>query len=108
MVIACDVPSGVDASTGEVAGARRAGRSHAPPSTPRKPGLWIAPGKAHAGEVQVIDIGIPAGGPADPRGRADRADAVTDGVPRRGRESTKFAAGSVLVCGGSTGLTGAP
>jgi NAD(P)H-hydrate epimerase len=33
---------------------------------------------------------------------------VCDGVPRRGRESTKFAAGSVLVCGGSTGLTGAP
>ena len=29
-------------------------------------------------------------------------------IPRRGRESTKFAAGSVLVCGGSTGLTGAP
>ena len=28
--------------------------------------------------------------------------------PRRGRESTKFAAGSVLVCGGSIGLTGAP
>ena len=24
-----------------------------------------------------------------------------DGIPRRGRESTKFAAGSVLVCGGS-------
>jgi len=35
-------------------------------------------------------------------------DLVTDGVPRRGRESTKFAAGSVLVCGGATGLTGAP
>ena len=29
--------------------------------------------------------------------------AVLDGVPRRGRESTKFAAGAVLVCGGSPG-----
>ena len=29
-------------------------------------------------------------------------------LPRRGRESTKFAAGSVVVLGGSTGLTGAP
>ncbi len=33
---------------------------------------------------------------------------MIDSIPRRGRESTKFAAGSVLVCGGSTGLTGAP
>jgi NAD(P)H-hydrate epimerase len=33
---------------------------------------------------------------------------VLDRIPRRGRESTKFAAGSVLVCGGSLGLTGAP
>jgi NAD(P)H-hydrate epimerase len=33
---------------------------------------------------------------------------VTDAIPRRGRESNKFVAGSVLVCGGSIGLTGAP
>ncbi len=33
---------------------------------------------------------------------------VLAGIPTRGRESTKFAAGAVLVCGGSTGLTGAP
>jgi hydroxyethylthiazole kinase-like uncharacterized protein yjeF len=33
---------------------------------------------------------------------------VLDDLPRRGSTSTKFAAGSVLVCGGSTGLTGAP
>jgi hydroxyethylthiazole kinase-like uncharacterized protein yjeF len=33
---------------------------------------------------------------------------VLQEVPRRGRDSTKFAAGSVLVCGGSLGLTGAP
>ena len=45
-----------------------------------------------------------------PGAAADRADRrpVLDDIPRRGRESTKFAAGSVLVCGGSLGLTGAP
>ena len=105
-VIACDVPSGVDASTGEVeAAAVRADATatfHAD-----KPGLWIAPGKAHAGEVTVVDIGIPAGGPGSPE-LGLISPAVVDAVPRRGRESTKFAAGSVLVCGGSTGLTGAP
>jgi ADP-dependent NAD(P)H-hydrate dehydratase / NAD(P)H-hydrate epimerase len=105
-VVACDVPSGVDASTGEVVGAAVCARTTATFNA-GKPGLWIAPGKARAGDVRVIDIGIPAGGPADPSvglisGR------VLDRIPRRGRESTKFAAGSVLVCGGSRGLTGAP
>jgi NAD(P)H-hydrate epimerase len=105
-VVACDVPSGVDASTGEVHGAAvRAAATvtfHA-----AKPGLWIAPGKSHAGEVTVVDIGIPPGGPVDPA-IGLITDRVTRGIPRRGRESTKFAAGSVLVCGGSVGLTGAP
>jgi hydroxyethylthiazole kinase-like uncharacterized protein yjeF len=106
VVIACDVPSGVDASTGEIAGAAvRADATvtfHA-----AKPGLWISPGKDHAGEVEVIDIGIAPGAPARPLvGLINRE--VVAGIPTRGRESTKFAAGAVLVCGGSTGLTGAP
>jgi len=105
-VIACDVPSGVDGSTGEIDGAAVKADATATFHA-AKPGLWIAPGKAHAGEVRVIDIGIPAGGPADPKVGLI-GNRVTDGVPRRGRESTKFAVGSVLVCGGSTGLTGAP
>jgi NAD(P)H-hydrate epimerase len=106
VVIACDVPSGVDASTGEVAGAAVCAQATATFHA-AKPGLWIDPGKTHAGAVRVIDIGIPSGGPSDPHVGliSDRAVSV---VPRRGRESTKFASGSVLVCGGSRGLTGAP
>jgi NAD(P)H-hydrate epimerase len=104
-VVACDVPSGVDASTGEVAGAAvRAQLTvtfHA-----AKPGLWIAPGKAHAGTVEVVDIGIPPGGPGEPA-IGLISERGTDAVPRRGRDSTKFAAGALLVCGGSAGLTGA-
>lgn len=105
LLVACDVPSGTDASTGEVAGpAVRADLTvtfHA-----GKPGLWIAPGKQHAGEVRVIDIGIPPGGPVSP-GIGLIGEPALDGIPRRGGESTKFAAGSVLVCGGSQGLSGA-
>ena len=109
VVVACDVPSGVDASTGEVSSvavvAEATATFHA-----AKPGLWIAPGKAHAGEVRVIDIGIPDGGPAGAGGGLIGliSDRVLEEVPRRGRDSNKFAAGSVLVCGGSLGLTGAP
>jgi ADP-dependent NAD(P)H-hydrate dehydratase / NAD(P)H-hydrate epimerase len=106
VVLACDVPSGVDATTGETVGAAVRARATATFHA-GKPGLWIAPGKAHAGEVRVIDIGIPRGSPVEPP-IGLIADRVRDGIPRRGAESTKFAAGSVLVCGGSTGLTGAP
>jgi len=106
VVVACDVPSGVDASTGEVAGIAVSAQATATFNA-SKPGLWIAPGKACAGEVRVIDIGIPEGGPGDPAIGLISAR-VLDEIPLRGRESTKFAAGSVLVCGGSRGLTGAP
>ncbi|HTX32043.1 MAG TPA: NAD(P)H-hydrate dehydratase [Solirubrobacteraceae bacterium] len=106
VVIACDVPSGVDASTGEVHGAAVCAAATVTFAA-GKPGLWIAPGKSHAGEVTVVDIGIPSGGPVDPA-IGLISDRATQAIPRRGRESTKFAAGSVLVCGGSTGLTGAP
>jgi NAD(P)H-hydrate epimerase len=105
VVVACDVPSGVDGSTGRVEGV--AVRAHATATFHAgKPGLWIAPGKGHAGEARVFDIGIPPHGPAEPKIGLITTQ-VTDGIPRRGRESTKFAAGSALVCGGSTGLTGA-
>ena len=105
-VVACDVPSGVDASTGEIAGAAVTARSTATFNA-GKPGLWIEPGKTHSGEVHVIDIGIPVGGPVRPHVGLISARVVAS-IPRRGRESTKFAAGSVLVCGGSRGSPGHP
>jgi len=105
-VVSVDVPSGVDASTGVVAG--RAVRAtltvtfHA-----AKPGLWIHPGKAYAGEIETIDIGIPRGAPGEPAiGLIEPA--VLDLLPRRRAGSTKFTSGHVLVVGGSRGLTGAP
>ncbi len=105
-VIACDVPSGVNGSTGEIAGAAVQANATATFHA-AKPGLWIAPGKAHAGVVHRVDIGIPPGGPASASvGLIGRS--VLDAIPRRGSDSTKFSAGQVLVCGGSTGLTGAP
>lgn len=58
LVLSADVPSGVDADTGAVAGA--AVRAHVTVTfTAPKPGLLIYPGAAHAGEVIVRDLGIP-------------------------------------------------
>jgi NAD(P)H-hydrate epimerase len=105
-VLAADVPSGVDASTGEVAGDAVAANATATFHA-AKPGLWIEPGRGHAGRVRVVDIGIPDGSPAEADVGLIR-DSVLESVPRRGPGSTKFTSGRVLVAGGSTGLTGAP
>jgi hydroxyethylthiazole kinase-like uncharacterized protein yjeF len=105
-VVSVDMPSGVDASTGVASGAAvRAmvtATFHA-----GKPGLWIAPGKTHAGEVHTIDIGIPRGSPRESE-IGLIGPAVFDLLPKRAASSTKFISGYVLIAGGSRGLTGAP
>jgi ADP-dependent NAD(P)H-hydrate dehydratase / NAD(P)H-hydrate epimerase len=105
-VMAADVPSGVNAGSGEVAGA--AVRADATATFhAAKPGLWVHPGKAHAGEVRVVDIGIPRGAPGEPGCGLIRPEVLGE-IPRRSALSTKFTEGAVLVVGGSPGLTGAP
>ncbi|MDX6703491.1 MAG: ADP-dependent NAD(P)H-hydrate dehydratase / NAD(P)H-hydrate epimerase [Baekduia sp.] len=105
-VVAADVPSGVDAASGVVQG--QAVEAHVTASFhAAKPGLWIHPGKAHAGTVHVVDIGVPDGGPAQPWAGLI-GPGILAGYPRRGADSTKFASGHVLVAGGSRGMTGAP
>ena len=104
-LIACDVPSGVDASTGEAAelsiDADLTVTFHA-----AKLGHVISPGKWRAGDVAVAEIGIPAGAPQGPAGGVITPRALAL-APSRGQESTKFASGEVLVVGGSRGMTGA-
>ena len=101
-VVSVDLPSGVDASTGEVAGAvvdaNLTVTFHA-----SKVGLAVAPGRFHAGRVVVADIGL------DPAGTRHRraTPALLDRVPRRIAADTKYSAGSVLVVGGQPGMTGA-
>jgi hydroxyethylthiazole kinase-like uncharacterized protein yjeF len=102
-VVSVDLPSGVDASTGEVAGA--AVRAELTVTFHgRKVGLAIAPGRFHAGEVVVADIGLE---PAATEHRLVTRQ-ILGLVPRRREHQNKYTAGSVLVVGGSRGLTGAP
>ncbi|HEX7059748.1 MAG TPA: NAD(P)H-hydrate dehydratase [Solirubrobacterales bacterium] len=104
-VVACDIASGVDASTGEVESvAVKADLTvsfHA-----AKLGHFIAPGKWHTGELRVVPIGIPAGAPSEPGGGVIDSS-VLGLAPKRGPRSTKFSSGQVVVAGGSRGLTGA-
>jgi NAD(P)H-hydrate epimerase len=105
-VIAADVPSGVNASTGEVEGS--AVRAVATATFHQaKPGVWIHPGKAHAGVVEVVDIGIPTGAPGEAEIGLIGGGVLFE-MPRRTADSTKFSSGNVFIIGGSHGLTGAP
>jgi len=101
-VVAVDIPSGVDASTGEVPGAAvRADLTvtmHGP-----KVGVVVGPGRFLAGEVVVGDIGLED---ADTEHRVV-TDEILALVPRRAPRDTKYTAGSLLVVGGSPGMTGA-
>ncbi|HEX6702193.1 MAG TPA: NAD(P)H-hydrate dehydratase [Gaiellaceae bacterium] len=101
-VIAVDVPSGVDASTGEVAGA--AVRAELTVTMHAwKVGLAVAPGRFHAGEVEAVPIGVEH---SDARNRLV-TDEILRLVPLRSPEDNKYSAGAVLVVGGAPGLTGA-
>jgi hydroxyethylthiazole kinase-like uncharacterized protein yjeF len=102
-VVAIDVPSGVNASTGEVVGA--AVRATATVTFgAAKVGLAVAPGRLHAGSVTVAPLGLR---PREHEHSLVPASVLLD-VPRKETQSTKYSAGSVLVVGGSRGLTGAP
>ena len=105
-VVAADIASGVDASTGEAARVSVVATATATFAA-AKPGHHIAPGKQQRGRLEVIDIGIPAGAPddADVGLLTARVHAL---VPGRAATATKFSSGHVVVAGGSRGLTGAP
>jgi len=104
LVVAVDVPSGVDADTGEVAGAAvRADVTVTFGSG--KPGLLVDPGASHAGQVHLVDIGLrdlPAPVVAAPQVAEIRAL-----LPTPEPETEKYRRGVVGVVAGSQAYTGA-
>lgn len=101
-IVSIDIASGVDASTGEVAGpavtATLTVTFYA-----RKVGHVVAPGRFHLGEIEIAEIGLSGGETACRLA----GPGLLSLLPRRSESSTKFSAGSVLVVGGSPGLSGA-
>jgi len=104
-VVSLDVPSGVDADTGVVAGeAIRAELTvtfHGD-----MPGLHVEPGRSHAGRVMVADIGIPVAVASDAAAWLVGRGAAA-AVPPKAAGADKYASGAVLLAVGSPGLTGA-
>jgi hydroxyethylthiazole kinase-like uncharacterized protein yjeF len=104
-VVAVDLPSGIDADTGEVAGAAVRADVTVTFGT-WKPGLLIDPGASHAGLTELIDIGL---GPYLPPASVTAysgAD-VAGLLPRPGRESDKYRRGVLGVVAGSERFPGA-
>jgi hydroxyethylthiazole kinase-like uncharacterized protein yjeF len=101
-VVSVDIPSGVDASTGEVSGAC-VEATETVTFHGEKVGLAIAPGSLHAGRIEVADIGLEHSQTRHARVTSE----MVRRLPRRRRDGNKYRSGSVLVVGGAPGLTGA-
>lgn len=103
-VVAVDLPSGVDADTGEVAGA--AVRADVTVTFGAyKPGLLIDPGAARAGVVHLVDIGLSF--PEPPDAQAPQHAEVARLLPVPTRTSDKYRRGVVGIVAGSARYPGA-
>ncbi|WP_255767999.1 NAD(P)H-hydrate epimerase [Pseudarthrobacter sulfonivorans] len=105
LVVACDIPSGVDADTGE---------AHAPVLSAdltvtfggAKAGLLADPGADHTGRVHVVPIGIEEHLPWPALRRLEPED-LARLLPRPGRRAHKYTRGVLGVVAGSDDYPGA-
>ena len=102
-VLAVDLPSGLDALTGEAEG-EVIDADLTVSFQALKPGLLFGRGAAAAGSIDVVDIGLDASGAAAHLLTGDDVAALW---PVRRVDDHKWR-GAVRVIGGSDGMTGAP
>ena len=107
-LVALDLPTGLNADTGEVD----------PCGVPcdytlalgyPKPGLLNFPGAGHAGELRILDIGVPPGLPEETAIQLELLERkwVSERLPLRALDSHKGTFGHVLVIAGSRNYVGA-
>ena len=102
VVLAVDIPSGVDGLTG-VAGEGAVSADLTVTFAALKPGLLLADGPTHAGPVEVVDIGLDVSSAA--AALVESVD-VSRWLPSRPADSHKWRS-AVWVVAGSPGMTGA-
>ncbi len=104
LIVSVDLPSGIDADTGEVHGAA----VHADATVTfgaYKPGLLLDPAREHAGALRLVDIGLRL--PSAPDAEALQHADVAWLLPRPEAESDKYRRGVVGVVAGSARYPGA-
>lgn len=105
-VLSVDIPSGMNADTGEILGACiRADKTVT--FAAMKAGMVLFPGCELCGEIVVGDISMPEEILKDMGMEAITRDFVREHFPRRRKNSHKGDYGKLLVIGGSKGMTGA-
>jgi NAD(P)H-hydrate epimerase len=109
-LVSCDIPSGVNADTGEVAGPAVQATRTVTFALP-KMGLLLYPGAALAGRITVAPIGIPRALLDDENLQAELTTHawMQKTLPPRtqARDANKGAFGTVLVIAGGRGMAGA-
>lgn len=105
LVIAVDLPSGIDADTGEVHGTAIQSDVTVTFGT-IKPGLLVDPGATFAGPAELIDIGLRPYLP-EPAVTSLQAADVAAILPRPSAESDKYRRGVLGLVAGSDQYTGA-
>jgi len=107
-VIALDIPSGLDADTGQVLGCA----VHATDTVTfvgQTPGLFIGDASSYVGHIHFTDLDIPESIRASetPVMRHIKTDSVQQHLPARHHNAHKGDFGHVLVVGGGPGMPGA-
>ena len=105
IMVAVDVPSGVDASTGEVAGAAFPAQ-HTVTFGAVKVGLALGEGRSRAGEIHLVDIGLSDTLPVPLARQLTDAD-VAARLPVPGADDDKYSQGVVGIVAGSATYPGA-
>ncbi|MGZ5883929.1 MAG: NAD(P)H-hydrate epimerase, partial [Burkholderiaceae bacterium] len=109
-VLALDVPSGLDADTGNIVGqhgiAVRA--SHTITFIGNKPGLHTCYGRDFAGEVQVAKLDIENKFFMQAHAQLNDIKLFSGALQRRLQNSHKGSYGDVAIIGGAHGMSGAP
>ncbi len=105
--VAVDIPTGIDADTGEVRGEAIKAEYTVSLAYPKR-GLYLYPGMDYAGEIEIADIGIPTGLEED---KINSELLTLAGISKklffRKPSSHKGSFGHLLVIAGSPGMTGA-
>jgi hydroxyethylthiazole kinase-like uncharacterized protein yjeF len=102
-VLAVDIPSGLDAGTGEVLGNAAVQATHTLSLLTLKPGLFTGRGRDHAGDIWFDALDVSAN---------DQPDALLNGrgvaePPTRLHANHKGSFGDVAVIGGAASMSGA-
>lgn len=105
-ILALDLPSGVDASTGAVEGEAVRARLTVQFGWP-KIGLMLHPARGHCGRLVAVEIGFPPFSPGPEHGALITPEWARRRLPSRQPHAHKGTAGRLLILAGSQGMAGA-